>query len=156
MDDVTGREGSPDPGQAEPAMSATVRRRMLPAMTPLTEPFWTGGAHGELRIQRCRACGRHLHPPGPVCRVCLSTDLTVAVVSGRGSVHSFTVNHQAWRPDLRDPYVVAIVELDDAPGVRLLTNVVDCDPEVVAIGLPVQVRFEACGPVHLPLFAPRP
>jgi uncharacterized OB-fold protein len=129
---------------------------MLPVVTPLTEAFWTGGARGELRIQRCRTCGRHLHPPGPVCRVCLSRELTAEVVSGRGTVHTFTVNHQAWRPDLDEPYVIAVVELVDAPGVRLLTNIVDCDPEDVVIGLPVRVRFEDHGDVHLPLFVPVP
>jgi uncharacterized OB-fold protein len=88
--------------------------------------------------------------------VCLSGELATEVVSGRGTVHTFTVNHQAWRPDLDEPYVIAVVELDDAPGVRLLTNVVDCDPEAVAIGLRVRVRFEDHGDVHLPLFAPAP
>jgi len=72
--------------------------------------------------------------------------------SGRGRVATFTVNHQAWKPELTEHYVVAIIELDDQPGLRLLSNVVGMPPEEVRIDMPVQVRFELHEDVWLPLF----
>jgi uncharacterized OB-fold protein len=72
--------------------------------------------------------------------------------SGRGRVATFTVNHQAWKPELNEHYVVAIIELDDQPGLRLLSNVVGMPPEQVRIDIPVQVVFEQHEDVWLPLF----
>lgn len=75
-------------------------------------------------------------------------------MSGNGNVLSFTVNHQAWTPDLPVPFVVAIVELVEQAGLRLLTNLVNCDIAEVAIGMPVQVVFEQADDIWLPLFTP--
>jgi uncharacterized OB-fold protein len=136
------------------AESAAVGFPPLPAVTALNEHFWRGGATGRLLIQRCGACGFWLHPPSPVCRRCLSTDVSPSAVSGRGRVRTFTVNYQPWFPGLSTPYVIAIVELDEQPGLQFLTRLVDCPPETVASGLRVEVRFEPHGDVHLPLFAP--
>ena len=130
--------------------------RILPAVTPETEHFWTGGRHGELRFLRCQACGWWLHPPGPVCPACLSRDLGVEAVSGRGTVHAFTVNWQAWIPGFDPPYVVAIVSLPEQEGLRVTTNVVGCEPDAMATGLAVTVAFEQHGDVWIPLFHPDP
>ena len=72
--------------------------------------------------------------------------------SGRGRIATYTINHQAWKPELATPYVVAIVELDDQPGLRLLSNVVELVPDQVRIGMPVYVTFEQHEDVWLPLF----
>jgi uncharacterized OB-fold protein len=69
-------------------------------------------------------------------------------------VHTFTVNHQAWMPGPELPYVVAIVELPEQEGLRLTTNIVDCAPEEVRIGMPVEVTFEQHDDVWIPLFRP--
>ena len=127
---------------------------MVPALTPTTEFFWTSGADGRLRIQRCSDCGRFVHPPGPVCRWCLSPNVAPAEVSGRGEVFTFTVNAQPWSERLTEPYVIAIVELVEEPGLRVLTNLVDCRPDDVRIGMPVEVAFVAVEDVFLPLFRP--
>jgi uncharacterized protein len=128
--------------------------RKLPALTPDSAPFWQGGAEGVLRIHHCGGCATYFHPPAPICPRCASFDVAPRAVSGRGKVASFTVNHQAWTPELTAPYVVAIVELDEQPGLRLLSNVVGCEVEHVAIDLAVQVRFEQVEDVWLPLFEP--
>ena len=65
--------------------------RVLPAVVPENEHFWTGGAEGELRFLRCDACGWWLHPPADLPE-CLSRELSVAAVSGDAVVHTFTVN----------------------------------------------------------------
>jgi uncharacterized protein len=126
----------------------------LPALTEENRAYWTGGALGELLIDRCVACGHWLHPGGPLCPVCHGTDLTPTAVGGTGTVYSFTVNHQRWHPDLAVPYVLVVVELDEQPGLRLTTNLRDCPVESVHIGMRVRVLFEARGEVHLPQFRP--
>jgi uncharacterized OB-fold protein len=128
--------------------------RMIPALTPTTEFFWTGGADGRLRILRCSKCSRYTHPPGPVCRWCLSSEVTPTEVSGRGTVYTFTENRQPWSERLTEPYVIAIVELVEQAGLRILTNLVDCAPADVSIGMPVEVTFEPADDVFLPFFRP--
>lgn len=130
--------------------------RVPPKVDASNEHYWRGGADGVLRLLRCQACRLWLHPPAPVCRACLSRDLAVEGVSGRGVVHSFTRNHQPWNPTMSHPYVIALIQLDEGP--RLLTNLVDCDPGLARTGLPVEVCFEVIGEgdreVHLPQFRP--
>lgn len=134
--------------------------RVLPRVTEENEHFWRGGRDGRLQFLRCTACGTWIHPPAPICPACLSRDVAVDAVSGRGVVHTFTVNHQPWIPTFDPPYVVAIVELEEQEGLRLTTNLVGCEPDDVFIGLPVQVVFEHRDEngyeVWLPLFEPRP
>ena len=134
--------------------------RILPALNDRNRAFWTGGEHGELRVLRCRQCGAWIHPPTPICPRDRSKDLAPEATSGRARVASFTINHQPWMPGPELPYVVAIVELDDDPRVRLTTNIVGCRPEEVRIGMAVRVVFEhhadAAGDVWLPLFEPDP
>ena len=128
--------------------------RMLPDVDELTHDFWTGGAVGELRIVHCQACGLWLHPPTIMCRRCRSRDVVPEPVSGRGTVFSVTRNHQPWNPDVPVPYVVALVELDEQPGLRLVSNVFGCDPDDIRIGMRVRVRFEDHGTLFVPVFEP--
>lgn len=128
-----------------------------PELTVDTEPFWRGCAEGVLRIARCRACGLYLHPPRPACRRCRSMDVAPEKVSGRGTVHTFTVVHHAFIPGVEVPYVVAVVELDEQAGLRLLTNIVECDPAAVRIGMPVEAVFTPISGVEgvaVPQFRP--
>jgi uncharacterized OB-fold protein len=117
--------------------------------------FWTAGEEGQLKFLRCRACRAFVHPPAPRCRACLGADLAPEAVSGRATVEAYTVNHHPWHPAFPPPYVVAIVSIEEAPEVRLTTNIVGCDPESVRLGLPVQARFRQAGPAWLPVFEPR-
>ena len=128
--------------------------RLLPALKAETEHFWRGGARGELVFLRCSACATYIHPPAPVCPVCLGRDHEPAAVSGRGEVVTFTINHQPWNPTVEVPYVIAIVELDEQKGLRLATNIVGCPPEEVRIGMRVRVTFLEREDVWLPLFEP--
>ena len=107
-----------------------------------TAYFWQGAAAGELRIQRCTACGSLRHPPGPACWRCRSFDVAPEKVSGRATVAAFTVDRQPWIPGFEPPYIVAIVEIAEEPDVRLTTNVVDVEPADMRIGLEVEVFFE--------------
>ncbi|MDB6050821.1 MAG: DNA-binding protein [Pseudomonas sp.] len=126
--------------------------RKLPALNADNRAFWQGGEQGKLLIHHCDACGRFFHPPSPMCPQCASFNVAPRPVTGKGSVASFTVNHQPWTPELEAPYVVAIVELLEQPGLRFLSNIVNCDPATVQIGMRVKVRFEQVEDVWLPLF----
>jgi uncharacterized OB-fold protein len=130
--------------------------RVLPRVTPLNEHFWTGGREGELRFLRCAACGHYVHPPSPVCPQCLGRELAPAAVSGRATVLTYTLNHQPWVPAPDHPYAIAIVEIEEQAGLRLMTNIVGCSPESVRIGMPVRVVFEQHEDVFVPLFEPAP
>jgi uncharacterized OB-fold protein len=127
--------------------------RTIPELTEENRAFWAGGGQGELLIHRCGECGTWDEPPGPACAAC-GGDLSPQPVSGRGTVYAFTVNHQAWNPDVPLPYVVALVQLDEQEDLRVPTNIVGCEPEAVATGMAVQVLFERSGDVFVPLFEP--
>lgn len=127
--------------------------RVLPTTEGPTGFFWTSGADGRLRFLRCSSCSTLIHPPAPVCPSCFGREAAPDVVSGRATVHSFTVNHQPW-DGVGDRYVIAIVSIDEQPDVRLVTNLVGIDPDDVRIGMPVEVTFEDHDPVFLPLFRP--
>lgn len=128
--------------------------RILPRVNDENRFFWTSGEDGRLRFLRCDECGFFVHPPSPICPECLCKRLTPTAVSGRATVATFTVNHQPWIPGYDPPYVVAIIEIEEQPSVRLMTNIVGCAPDDVRIGMPVQVAFEHHDDVWLPLFEP--
>lgn len=75
-------------------------------------------------------------------------------MSGRGTVFTFTVNHQPFNPDVPTPYDVAIVTLDEQDDLRIITNIVNCDVDSIEIGMPVRVLFEDHGDVKVPVFEP--
>jgi uncharacterized OB-fold protein len=126
--------------------------RVLPRLDSDNRFFWTSGADGQLRLLRCQECAAFVHPPRPVCRHCLSEKVRPEVVPGTGTIDTFTVNHQPWRPGLEVPYVIARVAIDGAPGVYLTTNIVGCPADAVDAGDRVRVTFEQQGEVYLPLF----
>lgn len=128
--------------------------RPLPVLTVANREFWTRGASGELCIYRCAGCAYLVHPPAGFCPRCEGRDVRPAAVSGRGTVATFTVNHQPWEPELAVPYVLALVELAEQADVRLATNIVNCAPDDVHIGMRVRVLFEQHDDVWVPLFEP--
>lgn len=126
----------------------------IPEVTPVNRQFWDGTAIGELRIRSCKACGTRFRFVTEWCPSCWSTDLDWQAASGRGKVASMTVVHMAPYESVaaRVPYVLALIELDEGPV--MMSNVVDCDPEEVKVGMPVQVTFEPRGELQLPQFKP--
>lgn len=128
--------------------------RVLPRLDEHTNAFWTGGANAQLLIARCRDCRRWVHPPVAHCPNC-NGPLEPTPVSGDGVVFTYSVNHEQFHPAVAPPYVIALVELTEQPGLRIITNIVGCDPEAVAIGMAVRVEFERHGDFFVPVFAPR-
>ena len=131
-------------------------KRSIPEATPETQEFWDGAKRGELRIQRCRACGRAYFFPRPFCPHCSSHDVEWFTASGRGTLHTYVINHrpahgfQDWVP-----YVIAIVQLEEGP--RMMTNIIDVEPtpEALPIDLPLEVTWEQQNDdITLPMFRP--
>jgi acetyl-CoA acetyltransferase/uncharacterized OB-fold protein len=145
-----------DASSVEPVELAKPVKRPEPQPTISSEPFWTSGADGRLRIAQCQSCLRYHHPPQPACPACHSMEVAMTPVSGQAVVAGFTVNEHQWLPGFPPPYVVAVVALDEDPSVRLTTNIVGCEPEDVAIGMRVRVVFEQQGDIWFPLFEPVP
>jgi uncharacterized OB-fold protein len=129
-------------------------KRPLPMLTESNRFFWTSGADGQLRFLRCSACQNYIHPPVPVCNKCLSMEQEVVAVSGRATLAAVTVNHQMWIPTIEPPYIIGIVEIAEQNSVRLTTNIVNCAEVDLKIGMPLQVEFEECEDVFLPMFGP--
>lgn len=126
--------------------------RALPKLDSFNRDFWAGGAQGELRIMHCNDCDGYIHPPRPVCRHCLSDNVSAKAVAGTGVVDTYTINYQKWHPAMEVPFVVARIALDGAPGVILTSNIVGCDVNAVAFGDKVKVTFEQQDDVFIPLF----
>jgi uncharacterized OB-fold protein len=127
--------------------------RFEPPVSEVATPFWEATRQGRLLLQWCTACERPVWYPREVCPACLGTTLEWRESQGRGVVYACTVEHKAQIRALEAPYVVALVELDE--GVRLLSNVVGCPPDGVAVGDRVSVTWEPLSDGRrLPLFAP--
>lgn len=129
-------------------------QRPAPPLTFRTGGYWRSGADGILRIARCQACGLYMHPPQPLCCRCYKSDIAFSPVSGRGTVHSYTINRYQWNKGMPPPYVIAEIELPEQAGLRILSSVINIDPEAVVIGMPVQVAFEQVEDTWIPLFHP--
>lgn len=131
--------------------------RPVPEPTPLSQPFWEAASRHEVRIQRCKNCAKHIFYPRFNCPNCGSRDLEWVTASGKGIVYTFTVARRPTHPAFADrvPYVIAIVELEE--GVHMTTNIVDCDPDEVRVGMEVEAAFEdVSDDVSLVVFRPVP
>ena len=119
------------------------------------KPFWEGTARGELLIQRCTACHKTQFYPRAICTHCGGEPEYIAA-SGYGAVHTFSIVRQNLAPPFKDmlPYVLAMIDLEE--GVRMMTNIIDCEIDDVAIGLPVEVHIiEAKEGLWIPYWRPR-
>ncbi len=127
--------------------------RIQPVETGLSLPFWEGCGAGELRLQYCDSCGRYQFYPRIVCSHCCADTLTWRAASGRGKVASFTVVRRGISRAYPAPYIVALIDLEEGP--RMMSSLVDVDPDAVTAGAAVQVKFESWGEGRvLPVFAP--
>ncbi|WP_239476753.1 Zn-ribbon domain-containing OB-fold protein [Nocardia arizonensis] len=95
-----------------------------------------------------------MYPSAENCAVCGGRSERIEI-PGTGTVFTFTVNHHPYRPEMPVPYVIALIELDEAPGLRVAANIVDCDPESVRIGMPVRARSGMPDGVGATTFVPR-
>jgi uncharacterized protein len=114
-----------------------IEGRPRPLPDNVSKVYWEAAARGEILYQVCPQCGNRQWYPRAVCTAC-GADPEWATASGRGTVHTYTVIHQNLAEPWREmtPYVVAMVELEEGP--RVMTNITDCDPADVHVGMPVE------------------
>lgn len=130
-------------------------RRPLPSITGETKPFWEAARRGEFLIQRCDDCKEHQWYPRGFCSHCWSTNIRYVRASGKGTLWTYTITYQNRSPGFSEevPYVLALVELEE--GVKVFTNIIQCNPRDVRIGMPVEVAFVPATPqVQVPMFKP--
>lgn len=146
-------------GRATDAKAVAEVQKPLPVPDQDTRPFWEACREHELRAQRCTSCGRFRWPPQSFCPGCYSWEYEWTLLPGTGRVKSFSVVHHSAVPPFQSelPYVVAVIELDGTGGhVNLMSNVVGCPWEDVAVGMGVQVVFnDLSSEISLPQFRPR-
>jgi uncharacterized OB-fold protein len=130
--------------------------RPVPVPDEYNRFYWDAAAAHRLVLQRCDRCARFQYPPDVVCVHCQSVDMTPTELSGRGTLYSFAVLDRSFHPGWTTPpsYVVALVELDEQPGLRMLTNVVDIGEQELAVGMPMEVTFEERPQITVPQFRP--
>src|SRR5512136_2525673 len=125
----------------------------LPVADQDTKPYWEYTKKHELRVQKCQSCGKLYYPVSRICPHCLHMGADWAKLSGKGTVYSFIIARRRSHPAMPVPYVLAIIELED--GIRMISNVVECNVEDVSVGMPVEVVFDDLSPeFSLPKFRP--
>jgi len=125
----------------------------LPLLEGATGEFYEHCKNHELRFQRCTKCGKWRHVPRDMCAACGSWDWEWAKSSGRGALLTWTVVTLPMQPSFAEevPYAVTLIEMDEGP--RIVSRIVDVQPQDLRMGMPVEVIFDAVTPeVTLPRF----
>jgi uncharacterized protein len=125
------------------------------ALTHDNAEHYRGRLRRQLLINRCTDCRAWHAPPRPVCPQCWSSAVTPTPVSGAGTIFLFTLLHQgppAPGASYDRPYPVVTVELDEQPGLRFTSTVVDADPAAVVIGARVQLAWRTLDRAPMPVF----
>jgi hypothetical protein len=135
-------------------LQETVALRALPAPDNASRHYWQSAADGKLVVQRCTTCREFQFYPRALCVSCAGETEWVDA-SGRGTLYTYTIIRQNRSPAFAalSPYAVGMVELEE--GVRMMSNIVDCDVEQLSIGMALEVVLvKAADDVGLPFWRP--
>lgn len=113
----------------------------LPTIDDETRPFWAAAKEGRLLLRSCRACGEVHHYPRSFCPTCWSDDVEWIEASGRATLYTHSTVYMNDLPPFgeRVPYVAAVVDLAEGP--RMMTEVIDCPTDELAVGMPLALTF---------------
>jgi uncharacterized OB-fold protein len=116
--------------------------RPAPRATPETAEYWKALHEGRLMLSECESCGKLSHPPQAACAFCWRGKLKPRQAAGGATLNSFSIIRQTADPAFkaRVPYVLAYVDLEE--GVSLVSNVINCDIDKVAVGMKLRAVFE--------------
>jgi uncharacterized protein len=127
---------------------STARVFPCPETNVENQAYWDAAAEGRLLLKHCAACGDPHFYPRAICPHCFSDQTEWRESRGVGSIYSFSVMRR-----VAQPYAIAYVALDD--GVTVMSNIVECDLDALAIGQRVKVAFRPSnGPLMIPVFVP--
>lgn len=126
----------------------------VPEVQPWSQKFWEGTKEGKLLIQYCKDCKAKIFYPRKVCPECWSDNLDWMEGSGKAKIFTFTTAYGMVEPRFMDelPYTIAYVDLEE--GIRMMTRIVECEPEDIEIGMEVEVVFYDREDFKLPYFRP--
>jgi len=129
-------------------MSQMERTYPDPDINMETAVYWESAKNGKLLVKTCKACGKLHYYPRTICPHCLNSDTDWVEASGKGTIYTYSVMRRT-----ETPYVIAYVTLEE--GVTMLSNIVECDVDDVAVGQTVEVVFRDTEGGHsLPVFRP--
>ena len=117
-------------------MATMASDRALPEIKadPTNKPYFDAAREGRLIIGLCKDTGKHFWYPRGCSPFTLSNNVELVEAKGTGTIYSYSVMRT------KEPYAIAYVELDE--GVRVFTNIVDCDLDALKIGQKVKVVFK--------------
>lgn len=119
-----------------------------PPLTPESAPFYEAAREGRFMLRRCGGCGKTHWYPRAVCPHCFG-ETAWEEASGTGSIYSYSAMRRA-----DPPYVIAYVTLAEGP--TMMTNLVDCDPDALAIGQEVELAWvPSASGIPVPCFKPK-
>ena len=115
----------------------------LPVMEGLAGEFYDWCKKEDLHFQKCTSCHTFRHVPREMCAECNSFEWQWVRSTGRGTVYTWVVVNRALHPAFSHdtPYADVVIEMEE--GVRLLSTVVDCPPQELEIGMPVELTYDA-------------
>ncbi len=132
-----------------------IQRPKPKVQDPIEQEFWDKCQDGTLYFQRCSSCNVWRFLPRYTCAKCGSFEFEWTPSTGRGSIFSWTVTHQAFHPAFAAdvPYAAIVVELEE--GVRMASRMINCSPDVITLDMPMEVCFERIADDFiLPCFQP--
>ncbi|WP_376795527.1 Zn-ribbon domain-containing OB-fold protein [Thermogemmatispora sp.] len=141
--------------QTKAEYGPSIPPKPVPIPDEASRPFFAGAREQQLMLQHCSACGRWFWPVKTRCPACWSAQVSWSPASGRGTLYSFVLMHQLYHPAFASelPYIIAEIDLEE--GVRMISTIVDCPPEQLRIGMPLEVTFEQLNAeITLPKFRP--
>ena len=125
--------------------------RPTPNPTPTEKPFYDACQRGELQLQHCDDCQHVLFYPRTHCDACQGASLSWRPASGKGVIATYTVVRRGVSVDFPAPYIIALIDLAEGP--RMMSQIIDAEPEALSSGLPVMIDFESWSDtITLPVF----
>ena len=127
----------------------------LPVIQSFSQPFWDAAKDGKLLVQKCNSCGSSIFFPRDRCPECWSEDLGWIEASGKGEIYAFSVTYEGVEKAFKEDLPIVLAWIDLPEGIRMQTNIIDCNPDDVSIGMAVEVTFKkATNDINLPYFKP--
>lgn len=114
----------------------------LPVIQEFSQPFWDATQEGKLLVQKCNSCKSTIFFPRDRCPECWSQDLGWIEASGKAIIYSFSVTLEGVEKMFVEDLPIILAWVDLPEGIRMQSNIIDCDPNEVEIGAEVEVVFK--------------